>query len=48
MVSGVACLLGALWFWTRLGRIRAQMRPIYQQLGIVPVAGLVAEESGEL
>jgi len=36
MISGVACLLGALWFWSRLKRIRAAMRPIYERLGIVP------------
>lgn len=36
MVSGVACILGGLWFWMRLSRIRAAMRPIYERLGIVP------------
>jgi MFS family permease len=47
MLSGGACILGALWFWTKLGRIRAQMLPIYQQLGIIPASDL-AEESGEI
>ena len=37
MISGVACILGGLWFWTRIGRVRAAMRPIYEQLGIVPM-----------
>jgi MFS family permease len=37
IVSGVACLLGALWFWTRLKGIRAEMRLIYERLGIVPM-----------
>lgn len=37
IVSGVACILGGLWFWTRLPRIRKEMRPIYEKLGIVPV-----------
>jgi hypothetical protein len=36
MISGVACLFGALWFWSRLERIRAAIRPIYERLGIVP------------
>jgi MFS family permease len=35
IVSGIACILGALWFWTRLAGIRAEMRPIYERLGIV-------------
>jgi MFS family permease len=37
MISGTACILGALWFWTRLARTRAAVRPIYERLGIVPV-----------
>ena len=36
IVSGVACILGAVWFTTRLTEIRREMRPIYQRLGIVP------------
>lgn len=36
IVSGVACILGAVWFTTRLTAIRREMRPIYQRLGIVP------------
>src|SRR5580704_7202720 len=33
MISGVACIIGALWFWTRLKAIRKEMRPVYEQLG---------------
>jgi MFS family permease len=47
MVSGVACILGSLWFWTRLKIIRKDMRPIYERLGIVPQRNLVVEESPE-
>ena len=47
MVSGVACILGSVWFWTQLKGIRKQMRPIYERLGIVPQANLVVEESAE-
>jgi len=36
IVSGVACIAGALWFWSRLPAVRKQMRPIYERLGIVP------------
>ena len=47
IVSGVACLLGALWFWSKLAVIRRQMRPVYERLGIVPQANLAIEESAE-
>lgn len=47
IVSGVACILGAVWFWTRLGAIRTEMRPIYERLGIVPQSSLAIEESTE-
>jgi MFS family permease len=45
MVSGVACVIGALWFWTRLKAIRKEMRPVYEQLGILqPKVPVVVEE----
>ncbi len=47
IVSGVACILGAVWFWTRLAAIRTEMRPIYQRLGIVPQSSPAIEESTE-
>jgi len=43
--SGVLCLLGSLWFATRLPAIRLVMRPIYVQLGIVPEIALGVEEA---
>jgi MFS family permease len=46
IVSGVACILGGTWFWSRLPRIRKDMRPIYERLGIIPQAPL-AEESAQ-
>jgi MFS family permease len=36
MVTGSCCIAGAAWFWSQLRRIRGQMRPIYEQLGIIP------------
>lgn len=36
IVSGVACILGGIWFTTQLPVIRKDMRPIYQRLGIIP------------
>ena len=43
IVSGIACILGAAWFWSRLPRIRKDMRPIYERLGIIPQAPLTEE-----
>jgi MFS family permease len=43
--SGVACIAGSLWFWSRLKLIRKDMRPIYEQLGILqPKVPVVIEE----
>jgi MFS family permease len=47
IVSGIACILGSLWFWSRLKSVRKQIRPIYERLGIVPQTNLAIEESGE-
>ena len=46
MVSGVAVLAGAAWFWSRLQGIRKEMRPIYEQLGIIsPLPEPVLQDS---
>ncbi len=47
IVSGIACILGSLWFWSRLKAVRKEMRPVYERLGIVPQPNLAIEESGE-
>jgi MFS family permease len=44
IVSGVACILGGLWFWSRLPKLRKEMRPIYERLGIVPQRTIAVEE----
>jgi MFS family permease len=46
IVSGVACILGSIWFSTRLKSIRKEMRPIYERLGIVPQR-IPVEEAAE-
>ena len=33
IISGVACILGSLWFWSRMTPIRNDMRPIYRAAG---------------
>lgn len=45
MVCGFSCILGALWFWSRLPGIRREMRPVYERLGIVPRTNLDIEET---
>ena len=35
MFTGSCCILGGLWFWSRLPGIRREMRPVYEQLGII-------------
>jgi MFS family permease len=47
IVSGIACMLGSLWFWSRMTPIRNDMRPIYQRLGIVPAPEIAVEEAAE-
>ena len=45
VVSGAACLCGAAWFWLQMPTLRRLLKPIYQQLGILPASPeLVAEE----
>jgi MFS family permease len=46
IVSGTACIAGAIWFWTRLGPIRKEMRPIYERLGIIPTPPPTLVEEG--
>jgi hypothetical protein len=36
MISGAVVLVGALWFFTRLPALRRTIRPIYQEMGILP------------
>jgi MFS family permease len=46
IVSGVACIIGSIWFTTQLGTIRREMRPIYERLGIVPQRSPVENGAG--
>ena len=38
MLNGACCLAGALWFTFELPKVRAIMRPIYQEMGLLAVA----------
>jgi MFS family permease len=44
MLSGVACIVGGILFWSQLSAIRRDMRPIYEQLGIIPRRETTPEE----
>jgi MFS family permease len=45
MINGSVCILGAVWFWTQLPKIRREIRPIYERLGIIPAPPEVVVES---
>jgi len=36
MLTGACCIAGAVWFTLDLPKVRAIMRPIYQQMGLLP------------
>jgi MFS family permease len=46
MFTGSCCILGGLWFWSRLPHIRREMRPVYEQLGIIAPVPEEVEETG--
>ena len=36
ILTGAFCAAGALWFTFELPKVRAVMRPLYQQMGLLP------------
>jgi MFS family permease len=36
VISGISCIAGAAWFLTRMKTVKTAMRPVYEQLGIIP------------
>lgn len=40
MVTGAFCIGGSLWFTLELPKVRAVMRPIYQQMGLLPTSDI--------
>lgn len=40
-ISGAFCVAGALWFSLELPRVRAVMRPIYEEMGLLPVRNML-------
>jgi MFS family permease len=45
IVNGSVVIAGALWFTTRLKSVRREIKPIYQELGIVPSTEIVVVET---
>ncbi len=39
ILTGSFCVAGSLWFTLELPKVRAVMRPIYQEMGLVPARG---------
>ena len=37
IVNGAAVILGAAWFYSQLPALRRTVRPIYQEMGIIPI-----------
>lgn len=44
IINGGVVVLGALWFFLQLPALRVVVRPIYQEMGILPVAKEMAAE----
>ena len=38
MINGAVVVLGAIWFFSQLPALRRTVRPLYQELGIIPAA----------
>ncbi len=44
LINGLVVVLGAAWFFTRLPAVRRVVRPIYEEMGIIPAAREMAAE----
>jgi MFS family permease len=40
ILAGASCIAGALWFTLELPKVRAEMRPIYQEMGLLPASNI--------
>jgi hypothetical protein len=36
LLTGTFCILGSIWFTLRLPQVKAAMRPIYREKGLIP------------
>jgi ABC-type uncharacterized transport system permease subunit len=44
ILNGLVVVLGAAWFFTHLPALRRVVRPIYEEMGIIPSAREMAAE----
>ncbi len=44
IINGLVVVMGAAWFFTRLPALRRVVRPIYEEMGIIPAAREMAAE----
>jgi hypothetical protein len=44
IINGLVVVVGAAWFFSRLPAVRDVVRPIYQEMGIIPAAREMAAE----
>jgi MFS family permease len=44
IINGLVVVVGAAWFFTQLPALRVVVRPIYQEMGIIPAAREMAAE----
>ena len=44
ILNGAVVILGAAWFMTRLPSVRRVVRPIYEEMGIIPATPTLVEE----
>ena len=45
-MTGAVCCLGALWFLRQMPAVRADMRPVYERMGILPAKTADLEQAG--
>jgi MFS family permease len=48
LLGGIGCILGAIWFATRLSALRREVVPIYVRIGILPEMAAAIQHTSEL
>jgi len=46
ILNGAAVIVGAAWFFTQFPALRRAVRPIYQELGIIPAPETITPGEG--
>ena len=44
VINGILVVLGAAWFFTQLPALRRVVRPIYEEMGIIPARAVAVDE----